>query len=91
MLKSTPSQNDPGVGAVLENDEQADRIWTAVQQLPENWAAIIVLFYREDKTIAQIAEILEIPANTVKTYLDRGRKKLYQLLHKVWKNDHVKL
>lgn len=91
MLKTTPSQDDPAVGHTLETDEQADHIWAAVQQLPENWAAIIVLFYREDKTIAEIAEILDIPLNTVKTYLDRGRKKLYHLLHKVWKNDHVKL
>ena len=58
--------------------------------LPISWAAVIVLFYREDKTVAEIAEILELPINTVKTYMDRGRKKLFERLAHYWKNDYVK-
>lgn len=91
FLKSALSLDDSAVGSALETEEQSDRIWEAVQQLPEDWAAAIVLFYREDKNISEIAGILDIPANTIKTYLDRGRKKLYYSLEKVWKNDHVKL
>ena len=74
----------------LESQEQSRMIWNAVQQLPESWAPVIVLFYREEKQVAEIAEILTIPENTVKTYLDRGRKKLYELLKTTWKNDYVK-
>lgn len=73
-----------------ESTEQSEIIWQAVQKLPENWAPAIVLFYREEKPVAEIAEILNIPANTVKTYLGRGRKKLYELLKTTWKNDYVK-
>lgn len=74
----------------LESKEQSDLIWEAVDRLPENWAPAIVLFYREQKPVAEIAEILGIPANSVKTYLNRGRKRLYELLEKHWKNDYVK-
>ena len=74
----------------LESQEESKMIWQAVHQLPENWAPVIVLFYREEKPITEIADILNIPENTVKTYLDRGRKKLYELLKTTWKNDYVK-
>lgn len=91
VLQTTASSQGTVMEDSLENEEQGERIWEAVQQLPESWAAAIVLFYREDKNVSEIAEILDIPANTIKTYLDRGRKKLYHSLEKYWKNDHVKL
>ncbi len=74
----------------LENREQTDLIWEAVGRLPHPWAAAIVLFYREDKSVAEIADILGIPANTVKTYMDRGRKKLYEHLAQFWEKEYVK-
>jgi RNA polymerase sigma-70 factor (ECF subfamily) len=83
--KDRPEQNS------LERKEQSDVIWQAVGQLPENWAAAIVLFYREEKSVDEIAQILHSPANTVKTWLDRGRKKLHHSLGIYWKNDYVKL
>jgi len=77
--------------SVSESKEQSDVIWDAVGQLPEKWAAVVVLFYRESRSINEIAEILNIPANTVKTYLDRARKRLYELLEKYWKKTYVKI
>ena len=74
----------------LESKEESEVIWDAVQQLPAKWIPSIVLFYREGKTIVEIAEILDIPANSIKTYLNRGRNKLYELLEKYWKNHYVK-
>lgn len=83
------SSREPAPNA-LETEEQSGAVWEAVRHLPEPWAAVIVLFYREDKTVAEIAEILELPINTVKTYMDRGRKKLFERLAHYWKNDYVK-
>jgi len=89
-LNEIPMGEGTGSDSFFETKEQSDLIWGAVRRLPENWGAVVVLFYREDKSIPEIAEILAIPANTVKTYLDRSRKKLYELLEKVWENDYVK-
>lgn len=69
----------------VETQEETDLLWQTVARLPQSWAAAVVLFYREDKSVAEIADILKIPANTVKTYLDRGRKQLYQRLGQYWK------
>jgi RNA polymerase sigma-70 factor (ECF subfamily) len=71
-------------GAAMEEGEQAELIWRAVARLPRLWALATVLFYREDKSIAEIARIMRTPENTVKTYLFRGRKRLKEILGSLW-------
>lgn len=51
-----------------------------VRQLPENMRVIIYLYYYEDYTIAEIAEILGKNQNTVSSTLRRARGKLRELL-----------
>ena len=64
----------------IENKELTQLVWQAVEKLPCLWATAIVLFYREEKTILEIANIMKKRKNTVKTYLYRGRKRLKALL-----------
>lgn len=71
---------DMPVSAGLENKEQAELVWEAVGRLPRLWAMATVLFYREEKEVKEIAEIMRMRQNTVKTYLFRGRKRLRELL-----------
>ena len=66
--------------AKLETTEQAEAVWSAVEKLPRLWAMAIILFYREEKSIKEIAKIMKSRDNTVKTYLFRGRKRLKKLL-----------
>ncbi len=68
------------VAARLEDAEQYSAIWDAVNALPRQWAMAIILFYREDKSVEEIAKIMQKRYNTVKTYLFRGRKKLKGVL-----------
>lgn len=49
-------------------------------ELPDNYRNIIYLYYFEDYTIPEIAEILGKNENTVKSSLQRARKKLKKLL-----------
>lgn len=74
---------DSGAAEILagvENKEQAEYVWRAVERLPRIWVVAIVLFYREGKSVSEIAKIMEKRKNTVKTYLFRGRKRLKELL-----------
>jgi RNA polymerase sigma-70 factor (ECF subfamily) len=75
------------VSAALESKEQADAVWQAVGRLPRLWALAIVLFYRQEKTIKEIAKIMNKRQNTVKTYLFKGRKRLKERLSKVIAED----
>ena len=48
----------------------------AVQQLPDKERTILILFYQNDYTIKEIAEILGINEGTVKSRLFYARKKV---------------
>jgi RNA polymerase sigma factor (sigma-70 family) len=64
----------------LEDRDEAESVWRLVMRLPKLWAVAILLFYREEKSVAEIAKIMKKRENTVKTFLFRGRKKLKELL-----------
>lgn len=64
----------------LSNDESS-QLLNAIQQLRFNYRTAIILFYYYDYSIKTISNVMEIPENTVKTYLSRGKaelKKVYQ-------------
>ena len=52
----------------------------AINNLKQHYRDVIVLFHYHDLTIKEVANILELPENTVKTYLLRGRKQLKTIL-----------
>ena len=55
-------------------------VWDAVKKLPQDQAMAIVLYYRQEKSVKEIASIMKKGQNTVKVYLFRGREKLKELL-----------
>jgi len=66
--------------AALQQREEERIVWEAVGRLPRLWAMATILFYREEKNVKEIAKIMRVRQNTVKTYLFRGRKRLKELL-----------
>lgn len=64
--------SDDGAGAVAS----ADRFWRAVRALPRRQAAVIALHYVEDRSVAEIATVLEIAEGTVKAHLHQARAAL---------------
>lgn len=52
---------------------------TLLQQLPEPYRRVVVLFYLEDRSCEEVGELLSMPTGTVKALLHRGRKKLAAL------------
>ncbi len=58
----------------------AQDIREAIEQLPEHHRAVVVLRYLQDFSYNEIAESLDLPLNTVKSYLFRARQQLQSLL-----------
>ena len=52
------------------------KLYLALESLPEKEKAVIMLHYFEDLSIKDIAAILQIPAGTVKYHLSIGRNHL---------------
>lgn len=59
----------------FSTDEKSD-LYETVMQLPQKYRVVIYLYYYEDYSVREIAEILEIKETTVQTRLMRARKKL---------------
>ncbi|WJE15145.1 sigma-70 family RNA polymerase sigma factor [Halobacillus sp. ACCC02827] len=59
--------------------EHLDLVW-ALDRLPEKYRDAVVIFYYQDLPIKEVAEIMDVPVNTVKTYLLRGKKQLKVIL-----------
>ena len=56
----------------------------AIGRLPDKERAALLLFYMEDKPVKEVADILEMPAGSVRAYLTRGRQHVKEYLEK-WK------
>ena len=56
--------------------EDAEAFWRAVRRLPTRQAQAIALHYLEDRSVKDIAIILECAEATVKVHLHRGRQAL---------------
>jgi RNA polymerase sigma-70 factor, ECF subfamily len=60
--------------------ERAERLWTAIDALPEKLRVVVVLANIEGHDIADVARLLDIPAGTVKSRLFAARQRLKEQL-----------
>ena len=65
---------------LAEQREDLSFVWEAVKGLSPSQREVIHLFYQEDYSTAQIAQILAEKESTVRSHLKRGRDKLKQIL-----------
>jgi RNA polymerase sigma-70 factor (ECF subfamily) len=72
------TRSDPYTAAWKE--ERRVFIWSKVDQLPERYRLALTLFYQQELSCTEIAELLGIPVATVKTHLYRARAALANAL-----------
>ena len=68
-------------------DTQSRNLFEEVLKLPEKYRIVIHLFYYEDYSVKEIAQILKQSESNIKTRLSRGRAQLRQSLKEEWEND----
>lgn len=66
---------------------ESEELFETVMKLPEKYRIVIHLFYYEDYTVHEIADILRITESNVKVRLSRGRGMLKEKLQEEWKDD----
>ncbi|MCS6883353.1 MAG: sigma-70 family RNA polymerase sigma factor [Oscillochloridaceae bacterium] len=64
----------------LDTRELRDQVRQALGQLEEHYRLVLTLYYFEDLKYTDIAEILDIPLNTVKSHIRRGKERLAAIL-----------
>jgi len=75
-----PAGNEPAPPDRAVTNERASVVRAAIARLPERQREAIVLHAFEQMTYREIADVLEMPVNTVKTLIHRARANLAQML-----------
>jgi len=82
--RRTVSMSEPAVAAeadAVESDapppEAGDtQLWRLVEALPERQRQVVTLYYQDERSTDEVAQMLGLPVNTVKTHLHRARARL---------------
>lgn len=70
----------PGIDPEAANKLDGQTVMAALDELDENYRAPLALFYLQDHSYKEIAEILEVPIGTVMSRLSRGKDQLKKVL-----------
>jgi RNA polymerase sigma-70 factor, ECF subfamily len=73
----------PTISPATINQLDAEQLFNALKELDEVYRATVTLFYLEDYSYNEIAQILDIPLGTVKSRLTRGLQRLHTLLNNI--------
>jgi len=60
----------------IVSGEEETLVWAALSEIPENLREPMILYYREDQSVAHVASALDLTQDAVKQRLSRGRKLL---------------
>jgi RNA polymerase sigma-70 factor (ECF subfamily) len=71
-------ESDPA-SAIMDKLD-TEQVSTALEALPEEYRMVATLYFIEDFSYQQIAEVLECPVGTVRSRLHRGRRILQKAL-----------
>lgn len=69
---------DPALA--LDSRELRDDVRRALALLEEHYRLVLTLYYFDDMKYTDIAEVLDLPLNTVKSHIRRGKERLAALL-----------
>jgi RNA polymerase sigma-70 factor (ECF subfamily) len=77
---SEVNQDLPNIAPASVNELDSATVLQSLAQLDDTFQAPVALFYLEDHSYKEIADILRIPLGTVKSRISRGIAQLQQLL-----------
>lgn len=64
----------------LDSHELRNEVRRALERLEEHYRLVLTLYYFDDMKYTDIAEILDLPLNTVKSHIRRGKERLAAIL-----------
>jgi len=70
----------PAVPPTMVDQLDASTVLESLAKINETFRAPLVLFYLEDYSYKEIAEILDVPVGTVQSRISRGKSQLYKIL-----------
>lgn len=62
-------------------------LYNAIDLLKDNYKTVVIMKYFNDMKIKDISEIMNIPENTIKTYITRAKAELKKILREDYLNE----
>jgi RNA polymerase sigma-70 factor (ECF subfamily) len=79
--RTVKAEIDPAAPRVRQGEfDLAEELQLALQQLREEYRTCFLLFHQQDLSLHEVAEIMNCPEGTIKTWLHRARHQLADLL-----------
>ena len=79
-----PIEQNSDVQDIFIKDTEKDQVRLAISALPSQQSDAITLYYLKEFQYSEVAEIMEIPINTVKSHIRRAKVNLKQILMEVY-------
>lgn len=79
-LERVAEDESPSPHSRAETTSLGGAVRAAVARLPEPYRSAVVLREIQEHTYVQVGEVLDLPVNTVKTHVHRGRRMLRESL-----------
>lgn len=79
-----PASHHEGPAQTVARREREEQVRRAVLSLPPNYRLVITLHHLQGFSYDEVAETLELPLGTVKTYIFRAKQILKQSLAQLW-------
>lgn len=79
-LQEIPAPQSMQPETATLRDERNRQVLACLQSMPAKYRDVLVLYYLEDFSVQEIANILEQPEGTVKSKMSRGRTQLKEKL-----------
>lgn len=78
--KVVHTENITNIATYSINSEEKIDLYNAISSLPKDLRIPTILFYFDDLSYKEIADVLSIPEGTIKSRVFRAKEKLYQIL-----------
>ena len=78
QLESVSLRQD--AASVYERKIEAETVQSILDKLPEKYKAVLILYYMEDSSYQEIAEMLAVPVGTVMSRLSRAKQMMKKAL-----------
>ena len=86
QLESVSLRQD--VASAYERKIEAETVQSILNKLPEKYKAVLILYYMDDSSYQEIAEMLAVPAGTVMSRLSRAKQMMKKSLLRSTINRH---
>jgi RNA polymerase sigma-70 factor (ECF subfamily) len=70
----------PDAATAYERKIEAETVQSNLDKLPEKYKAVLILYYMEDSSYQEIAEMLAVPVGTVISRLSRAKQMMKKAL-----------